>query len=246
MKRMLAALSVALLSSILILGCEGGDDVLDTSVNRAFTPEDAVVLSGVVATDEPLEVVVQAINTWGESDEVLADADGRFTLAISNHPPFMLRIIPPDQGDELFSFATSEGHVNLTPLTHLAMYVAVGVEVDLEALFHEWDGSQLSPEEVVMAAVTVNANLAPLLNQQGLDHRSYDFFRTDFKSDGTGIDAVLDTVRIHIDPDAETLNSAIRILDVSGRQLLTFDAAVPVTDTTASSAIDQRQEDKSE
>jgi hypothetical protein len=248
MKRMLAVLSIVLLTSILILGCDGGHEVSDGPLNRTHITEDTVVLNGIVAMDEPLQGVVQAINTRGEtSDAVIAGADGRFTLDIPNYPPFMLRIIPHNQGIELFSFAPSAGHVNLTPLTHLAMYVAVGTEVDLETLFHEWDGSQLSPEEVQMAAAMVSANLAPLLDKQGLDHRTYDFFRTDFKTDGTGMDAVLDSVRIHIDAAAETLSSSIRILDPSGRQLSTFDAAIPpVTNTAASPATGQKQGDKSQ
>jgi hypothetical protein len=247
MKRMLAALSIVLLSAMMILGCERGDELSGTSVNRSFTPEDTVVLNGVVAADEPLQGVVQAINTRGEtSDEVVVDVHGRFSLSIPNYPPFVLRMIPGDQGIELFSFATSEGHVNLTPLTHLAMYVAVGAGGDLESLFHEWDGSQLSPEEVEMAAATVSANLAPLLSKQGLDYRTYDFFHTDFKSDGTGIDAVLDTVRIDIDPTAKTLSRAIHILDASGNPLLTFDAAAPVANPAASPATGQKKATESQ
>lgn len=247
MKRMIAALVLVLLSSILILGCDGGEEVSDTPISRAFTPEDMVVLSGIVTADEPLQGVVQAINMRGEtSDEVSVDDAGRFTLDIPNYAPFMLRMIPQNQGDELFSFAISEGHVNLTPLTHLAMYVAVGTEVPLDILFHEWDGSQLSPEEVQIAMDIINANLAPLLNQQGLDPRTYDFFRTDFQSDGTGIDAVLETIRIHIDFAAETLSTAIRILDASGRELLAFDPAATVADTATSSAVVRQQADESQ
>lgn len=247
MKRMLAVLSMVLLSSMLILGCDGGDEVSDTSVKTSFTPEDAVVLTGTVATDKPLRGVVQAINTRGEtSDEVLADAGGRFSLSIANYPPFLLRMMHRDQGLELFSFTASEGHVNVTPLTHLAMYVAVGGEVDLATLFHEWDGSQLSPEEIQMAAVTVNANLAPLLHKHGLDDKAYDFFHTDFKPNRTGIGAVLDTVRIHIDPAADTLNRAIRILDASGRQLLPFDPNASHAHATEASENPQKKKDDSQ
>ncbi len=253
MQRMLAVLWIVLLSSILILGCDGGEefsDTLDVPMSSSLTPETPetnVVLSGVVATGELLQGVVQAINVRGEtSDEVNADAEGRFDLDISNHPPFMLRMIPHGEGVELFSFAASEGHVNLTPLTHLAMYVAVGAEIDLEDLFHEWDGSQLSPEEVQIAAATVRANLAPLLHQQGLHAGTYDIFHTTFNADGTGVDAVLDTVRIRIDPSAETLSRSIRILDTSDRDLLTFDPAATLATTATSSANVQPQKDASE
>jgi hypothetical protein len=189
MKRMLAALSIVLLSAMMILGCERGDELSGTSVNRSFTPEDTVVLNGVVAADEPLQGVVQAINTRGEtSDEVVVDVHGRFSLSIPNYPPF----------------------------------------------------------EVEMAAATVSANLAPLLSKQGLDYRTYDFFHTDFKSDGTGIDAVLDTVRIDIDPTAKTLSRAIHILDASGNPLLTFDAAAPVANPAASPATGQKKATESQ
>ncbi|ETX00790.1 hypothetical protein [Candidatus Entotheonella palauensis] len=246
MKRMLTALSIVLLSAMFILGCDGGEDISDASANVTSTPEETVVLNGIVVTDDPLGSMVQAINTRGEtSDEAPVDAKGHFSLDIDNDGPYMLRLIHRDREDELFSFATSAGHVNLTPLTHLAMYIAIGDHMALQDLFHEWDGSQLSPEEVQMAAATVNANLAPLLNRQGLDHRTYDFFRTDFKSDGTGMDAVLDTVRIHIDP-AETLSRSIQILDASGSPLLTFDLANPAANTPASSAIVQQKEGESQ
>lgn len=247
MKRMLAALSIVLLTSMFILGCDGGEEVSDASVNTTSAPEDAVVLNGIVVTDAPSQSRVQAINTLGEtSDEVPVGADGRFSLDISNNAPFMLRMIPRDQGMELFSFAASQGHVNLTPLTHLAMYIAIGGNMALPDLFHEWDGTQLSPEEVQMATATVNANLAPLLNKQGLDHRTYDFFRTDFQADGTGIDAVLDTIRIHIDPAVDTLSRSIQILDASGRELLAFDMTNPAAKTTASPATGEQKEGESQ
>jgi hypothetical protein len=236
MQQILTVLSIVLLSFILILGCDGGDEELDVLDNRAFTPEDTVVLNGVVVTDTPLPPLVQVINTRGETSEGKVAADGRFSVAVANHAPFMLRTIPRDEGGELFSFAASEGYVNLTTLTHLALYVAAGTEPTLNDLFHAWRG-QLSAEEVQMAAATVTANLAPLFNKQGLDYKAYNVFRTEFHADGTGMDALLDTIRIHIDPDAKDLSRSIRILDAFGNLLLTFDAAATVDHPATSSAI---------
>ncbi len=247
MKWMLAALSIVLLTSILILGCDGGEEVSGISDNTSFAPENAVILSGVVATHEPVQGIVQAINTRGEAtEEIIADGKGRFSFSLPDHPPFLLRMLHRAQGVELFSFAASAGHVNLTPLTHLAMYVAVGTEVELQDLFHDWDGTQLSPEEVQMATATVNANLAPLLHQQGLDPKTYDFFRTDFNSDGTGIDAVLKTVRISIDPTDQTLSRSIRVLDTAGQPLLAFDPAASDAPTTESPDTARKKEDASQ
>lgn len=228
MQRVLAVFSIVLLSSILLLGCDGGDEELDTSGNRTLMLEDTVTLYGVVVTDTSAPDVVQAINTRGETSEGKVGADGRFSLAIANYGPYMLRMIPREPEGELFSFAASEGYVNLTPLTHLALYVAAGTESALlDDVFHDWTG-QLSAEEVQMAAATVNANLAPLFNKYSLDYKTYNVFRTEFHADGTGIDALLDTMRIHIEPNAETSSRSIHILDASGHPLLTFDAAATV------------------
>ena len=40
MKRMLAALLIGLLSALLILGCDGGSEVSDTSAQRVLALED--------------------------------------------------------------------------------------------------------------------------------------------------------------------------------------------------------------
>jgi hypothetical protein len=144
------------------------------------------------------------------------------------------------QGVELLSFTSTAGQVNLTPLTQLAMYIAVGDEMKLAELFHDWNGRQLSPEEVQTAMYTVSTNLAPLLQKHGLDDKTYDFFHTDFKPDGKGIDAVLKAIRIQYDSDAETLSASVRILDAAGRQLVPFDAAAPVDDPAASPTTDRK------
>jgi hypothetical protein len=171
--------------------------------------------------------VVQAINIRGETSEGKVGADGRFSIAIANHGPFMLRTIPRKEQDELFSFATSDAYVvNLTELTHLVLYVAVGLEPALSDLFHAWAG-QLSADEVQMAAATVNANLAPLFTKYGLD-KTYNVFRTEFYADGMGMDALLEAIRIQIDPHAETLSASIHLLDDAGNPLLKFDVNAPV------------------
>lgn len=246
MRRILAALFIVLLSAILIMGCDGGSELSDPSVNRGVTSEETAVLTGVVAMGEPVQGVVQAINTRGEtSDEVIPDADGHFVVELSGYWPILLRLIPQGEGPELFSFAATEGHVNLTPLTHLALYVAVGAGADLEDMYHDWDGSQVSAEDVQMAAALVNANLAPLLSKQGLDPTTYDLFHADMALDSTGMDAVLNTMRVHIDPAGRSLESSIRILDTAERPLLTFDAAAPVSNTAVTPATGQKQTDKS-
>jgi len=228
------------------MGCDGGSEFSDPTVNRGVTSEETVMLTGVVATGEPVQGVVQAINTRGEtSDEVIPDADGHFAVEISDYRPFLLRLIPHGEGTELFSFSATDDPVNLTPLTNLALYIAVGAGADLEGMYHDWDGRQVSAEDVQMAAAVVNANLAPILHQQGLDPTTYDLFHADVALDSTGLDAVLNTIRVRIDPAETTLNRAIRILDPADRSLLTFDAAVPVPNTAVTPAAGQKQPDKS-
>ena len=244
MQRMFALLSALILSAALILGCDGGDDLSDTSHNRTTASSDMIVLDGLVATGQQVQGLVQAINTLGETASEVNINDGQhFTLRVANHGPFLLRMIPNDAPEaQLFSFASAGGHVNITPLTHLAIYLAVGLETDMEAMFHEWDGGQISPEDVETAAAIVKANLASLLDAQGLDHHAYDLFRAAFDRDDAGMGTVLKTTRIQIDPTAKTLNDSIRILNASGQPLLTFNAAIDVN--TAAPPADHKQVDQ--
>jgi hypothetical protein len=233
MPRILAVLAIVLLSSILILACDGGHEEIDAFDSRALTPENTVVLNGMVVTDTPLPPVVQAINIRGETSEGKVGADGRFSVAVANYRPFMLRTIPRDEGKELFSFAASEEEdVYLTELTDLVLYVAVGLEPPLSDLFHAWTG-QLTADEVQMAAATVNANLAPLFAKYGLDYKTYNVFRTAFHADGMGMDALLDAIHVQIDPHAETLSASIHLLDDDGNPLLKFDGNASVDNPAA-------------
>jgi hypothetical protein len=230
MQRMFALLSALILSAVLILGCDGGDDLSDASLNRTSASPDTIVLTGIVVTGQSFQGTVQAINTLGETASEVNIGDGQhFTLDLPNYGPFLLRLIPDaDPEAQLFSFARAGGPANITPFTHLAIYLAVGPETDLETMFHEWDGSQVSPEEVETAAATVKANLASLFDAQGLDHRAYDLFHTAFERNDAGMGTLLKQVHIHIDPAANKLNDAIQILSPTGRQIATFDAAIDV------------------
>jgi hypothetical protein len=229
-----------------MLGCDGGREEFEAFDTRASESDDTVVLNGFVALDTPLPPVVQAINTRGETSEGKVSADRRFSVAIANYPPFMLRTIPREvDEDEVFSFAASDDDVvNLTRLTDLVLYVAVGMGHALSDVFHAWTG-QLSADEVQMAAATVNANLAPLFNKYGLDYKTYNVFRTEFHADGTGMDALLDAIRIQIDPHAETLNSSIHFLDAVGNPLLKFDVNATVDNpaTLPAGSTSQKKED---
>ena len=246
MQRMFALLSALVLSAALILGCDGGDDLSDASLNQTSASSDTIVLHGMTATGQASQGIVQAINRLGETASERYIGDGQpFALRLSDHGPYLLRMIPDNNPDtQLFSFSRDGAYANITPLTHLAIYLAVGPETDMETMFHEWDGSQVSPEEIETAAATVKANLASLFDAQGLDHHAYDFFHTAFQRNDAGMGILLRKVRIQIDPDANTLDEAIQILSPTGRALSTFDAAIDV-DTAAPSS-GHKQADQSQ
>ena len=245
MQRMFALLSVIVLSAAFILGCDGGDDLSDASLNRSSASSERIVLNGMAVTGQALPGTVQAINRLGETvSERHLDDNQPFTLHLSGHGPYLLRLIPDDpSATPLYSFARDGAYANITPLTNLAIYLAGGPETDMETLFHEWDGSQISPEEVETAAATVKANLASLFDAQGLDSHAYDLFHTAFERNDAGMGMLLKKARIQINPAATKLNEAIQIHSPSGRQIVTFDAAI---DIHAAPSASHKQADQSQ
>jgi hypothetical protein len=114
--------------------------------------------------------------------------------------PFMIKVVANGTGEVFYSYADAANiTVNVTPLTHLALFLALNG--DLDALYTNWaaNNGQLTAQLIANAQAIINANFAAEMDGEGLDHAVYDFFGDDFTADGTGIDALLDSLTISID-----------------------------------------------
>jgi len=126
-------------------------------------------------------------------------------------PPFILKAIPDDGSQTEFSYAeTTNITANITSLTTLAMYTATGNQ-DLADMAANWAtrANQITADALETAQKQVNQNFSGQLSAQSLNAATYDFFNAAFNADGTGIDAVMDSVSVDIDMSANSVKVMI-------------------------------------
>ncbi len=191
MKKRIASIFFAVSAIVLVSGCSSSDS----------TPA-PTTLTGTAATGAPIDGTVYVKDAKGAEKSIATAADGSFTLDVPGMtPPYLLKITP-STGPELYSFASKNGQtVNLTPTTNLAMFLAYGKN-DLNTLYVGWDGTAVTASDVDTAEGTVRANLVTEMKAKGLDAANFDLFTTPFKADGSGIDGVMDGLKIAVSPGA--------------------------------------------
>lgn len=190
MKKLVVSIIFAFSALILMSGCSSSED---------STPASAI-LTGTAATGAPIDGTVYVRDAKGVEKSVATAADGSFTLDVPDMtPPYLLKITP-SSGPELYSFASKNGQtVNLTPTTNLAMFLAYGKK-DLNDLYSTWDGKGVTSADVDSAEATVRANLEAEMKAKGVDVASFNLFTSAFKADSTGIDGVMDNLKIVVSP----------------------------------------------
>lgn len=228
--------TVIALSAVLILGgCGGGGDTPATGGGGA----PATTLSGVAAAGAP---VVGSVTIKDSSAPVKKEktvtiaADGKYTVDVSDMTgPFALRADGRVGGREyhLYSAATPAdlgGTINITPFTDLILSNIAG---DLAANFYASGAfSSMTAAEISASETALQQRLQPLLTAVGLAD-SIDLLRTSFNADHSGLDGLLDVVRVTVDP--ATATAEIRNL-ISNTAIT--DDLTSQTDTTAFTTVD--------
>lgn len=192
----LSGLRILLLAgfAIMLAACsDGGSSSI--SIN-------STTLSGTAAVGAPIDGYVYVQDGNGTEVNTATDpASGDWSVSVEGMgSPFLIRVVPNGAGDTLYSYASAANlTVNVTPLTHLATYLAFNG--DLGALYTTWEANQgeLTAQAILNAQAIINANFATEMDAEDLDHTTYDFFSTAFTVNGTGIDALLDRLSITID-----------------------------------------------
>ncbi len=203
-----------LLLSLALLGaCNGG--------GSSGTPS---TLSGTAAVGAPIDGYVYVMDVNGIEVNTATDpASGDWTVSVGGMTaPFMIKAVVNGSGATYYSYAGSANvTVNVTPLTHLAAYLAFNG--DLDALYNAWTANhaQLTAQAIRNAQAVINANFATLMQNAGLDHTVYDFFSTAFTANSTGIDALLDLLSISINFSGSSFT-----VSVSGDAGFSFDVNI--------------------
>ena len=203
-----------------LAGCGGG------GADNAPTAEPlTVTLTGVAATGAAIaNADVKAVNANGASAIVKTAADGSFSIKIGDAAPFVLSVTDAS-GKAWYSYARQAGVANVNPLTTLAMLDANGSK-PLADLAAAWANTSARPSEaqVLAGAAKVNANLQSVMQAKGLDAKSVNIFNVAFKADHTGLDAVLDAMRVNIACTATGCTQTIN--GPTGAVLLSWNANV--------------------
>lgn len=192
--RSIWVLLIALIASLMFYGCADSDSDSDDSSDVATK-----TITGTAASGLPIVGIVSVMGANGATASATIDTNGDYTLDVTAlTAPYILRAegTVGDESLELFSTGVAAGHINITPITNL---IASKV-IDLGTAFDSWSTASASVDTAAIEAAEtkVQTQLAPILEAYGIAD-DIDLMSVDFDTDQSGLDAVLDVVKIEID-----------------------------------------------
>jgi hypothetical protein len=190
---------IILVAGILVSlsGCGGGG-----GGDNNTTP--AVNISGTAAAGAAIIGQVTVKGSAGVSISTEIEADGSYSVDVSGLvAPYMLRAVGSVGGKEytLYSFAEETdvgGTINITPFTDLILSNVAGELASNH--FEDGDFRDFKPEEIEEQEDALQDKLSKVLSALGVGD-AIDLLRTQFSTDHSGLDAVLDIIRIETDPE---------------------------------------------
>ena len=227
-----ARLLAAAATSIALASCGGGGG------GGAVGPTSSTSLSGVAATGAPItgggsgtmNGVVTLKDSSSPARTVTTATDGTGHYAFTSAqlqgltPPFMLQIQYKLGGVDysLASAATAadlgngSATIDITPLTDLVI-ANLGHQLAATIFANGNYSSLLTPAALAAGVTALDNELQPILAQQGVS-ASVDLLHQAFTANGTGLDAVLDSLHVTIDPStgSEILTNTTTGQSVSG------------------------------
>jgi hypothetical protein len=207
MKLTKLALACALTSALAACGGGGSDSSSDSA---SITPPGTTTaaastkISGTAASGAPIIGKVTVKDSLGAQKTVDIEADGSYTVDVAGMTgPFMFRAAGNVGGRDvsLVSIATAADFgktINITPFTDLIVANIAGKAA--AKFFDAPDFSKLSATEIDAARNQLTARLQPILTALGVN-AGFDLLRSAFKADHTAFDAVMDVVKVSVDPE---------------------------------------------
>ncbi len=231
------ALAAALIATMAMAGCGGGGGGTSASVGGTI-PGSAAAISGVAATGAPITgggsgtmngvVTLKDSSSPAKTVTTATDANGNYAFTAAQiqgfTPPFMLQINYKLGGVD-YSLASAvtaadvtsgNATINITPLTDLVI-ANLGHQLAATIFANGSYASLLTPTALAAGVTALDNELLPILQQQGVSG-SVDLLHQAFSANGTGLDAVLDSLHVSIDPSSgtETLTNTTTGASVSG------------------------------
>src|SRR3977135_1235556 len=236
--------------AMLLVACGGGS----TSVAPPSPTPSATAISGTAASGAPITAAMNGVVTLKDSAAPAktvsspTDANGKYSFTPAQiqgfSAPFMLEIAYQVGGASyyLHSAVTAEdaasgnATINITPLTDLVI-ANLGHEIAAK-IFANGNYSSLLTKTALDAGVTaLDSVLQPVLLQMGVSS-SVDLLRQSFAANGQGLDAVLDALKVTVDPatQAEIITNRLNNTSVSGT--LSAPPTTPLTAGTTNNVTD--------
>jgi len=225
-----------------------------TSYAWVLTVRSATAVSGTAATGAPITGAMNGAVTLKDSSSpaktvsTTTDSNGKYSFTPAQiqgfAAPFMLEVgyQVGGAGYYLHSAVTAEdassgnATINITPLTDLVI-ANVGNEIAAK-IFANGNYSSLLTKTALDGGVSaLDALLQPVLAQMGVS-ASVDLLRQSFAANGQGLDAVLDALKVTVDPTTmvETITNRLTNVSVSGT--LSAPPTMPIAASTTNNVTD--------
>lgn len=204
----LLSFTIAFALSLSVSGCnsDGGGEgggASDATLSGQVT--------GTAATGAAMAgAQVLATGAKGHTRIATAGADGIFSIDVTGlTAPVLLKATY--EGVSYYSFADAPGRANITPLSHMAVAMALGEDPS------ERQDSDPLPANFLHnaqdAAERINAKLDLILFELGVT--GFDLLASEFAADGSGFDALLDSIQVGIaggQASMSTISSSTNLL----------------------------------
>lgn len=162
-------------------------------------------ISGVAATGAPIAGVVNVVGANGNAIHTNIALDGTYSFSAAElssiTAPYMLwaKGTVGNETVEIYSTGVAQGSINITPITDFILRKAL--KVNPADIVNKWaeESSRIDAQVLADAEAAVRQQFAPILKAAGLNEGNVDIMGGKFKTDLTGMDAVLESVTFSYD-----------------------------------------------
>lgn len=202
MKRFYLLTPIAASMLMLLSACGGGGDT--SPVTPPPPPPVTTTLSGVVAAGAPIaNASITIKDASGTTKSATAQSNGSYSLDVSNlKAPFVIEATGVLAGNQVVLHsvlpsvtAGASATANVTPLTEALLATVAGAKP--VKVFTTPDTTKLTPAAVDAVQATLKTALATVLTAAGVQ-ANVDLVQSPFMANKTGLDAVLDTVKVQV------------------------------------------------
>ncbi len=230
------ALASAVAGLFTLSACGGGGD----STNPATTS----TISGTAAGGAAVVGTVYIKDSLGAVKTGVIEANGHYEVDVTGMTgPFMLKADGSVGTARVsyYSAATSAdagGTINITPLTSLLVANVAG-QLAETYYSNPANFNGITADKLVAAQVALQAKLKPILDAMGLD-ASINLLRTSFAADHSGLDELLDMIKLESDAnDANKINIINRLTGLT----VASDSVTSATDDAEVATLTQTEID---